>query len=258
MPPRSIKSLPRPKAAPARSTLRTRPLLLPDDLVDPADQQQLEDDWNFDDVQIENELGEGDEFSLKGEDGPDGFSPNGGDSGGENPPMDFPRRRGAAPADRVPELHPHLAPAVGLLADNLSRETAGRERFELFTPADLRAAAEIFVRYRLPTLGVIRQTDQVARRMFVSDLRDIERLAFPDLQLILQLLSHFSPHLLKPRANAKDPPFEEAVLPEKLKAYKADLSHLGAFLKPNQLMANYISKELARGKRRCPATSRIL
>ena len=89
--------------------------------------------------------------------------------------------------------------------------------------------------------------------MFVSDLRDIDRLAFPDIQLILQLLSHFSPHLINPRANAKDPPFGESVFPEKLNAYAADPALMGAFLKPNQLMASYIIKELARGKTQAPS-----
>ena len=240
-----------------RTAIRTRPLQLPPpadffDFEDP----QLDDDWKFDDVLIQNELeGLGDEVSLQDENDPaeDG-SPNGDDSGDDDDhPMTFPRRRGAPQPDRVPALPAHLAPAVECLAADLMAETAGRERFELFSYDDMLTAAEIFVRYRLPSLAVIRQTDRDARRMFVSDLREIERLAFPDLQLILQLLNHFSPQLLKPRANAKDPPFEEAVLPEKLKAYRADLSQLGAFLKPNQLMANYISKELAKGKAQVPS-----
>ena len=256
MAPKSIKSLPRPKAqaSPVRTAIRTRPL--PADFFDLADDPQLDDDWKFDDVLIQNELeGNGDDFSLHEEDDPaDEESPNGEDSGDDDdPPTTFPRRRGAFQPDRVPVLPAHMAPAVDRLAADLTAETRGRERFELFDEADMLTAAEIFVRYRLPTLAVIRQTDRDARRMFVSDLRDIERLAFPDLQLILQLLSHFSPQLLKPRANAKDPPFEEAVLPEKLKAYRADLSQLGAFLKPNQLMANFISKELAKGKAQVPS-----
>ena len=254
--PRSIKSLPRPKeqAAPIHSAIRTRPLQLPF-TADPLDPQLIED-WAFDDVLIENELNEGgDEFSLRDEDDPAGAeSPDGDESGDDDAhPIFLNRRRRPDQNDRVPELLPHMAPAVHRLAADFVSETAGRERFELFSPDDMFAAAELFVRYRLPSLAVLRQTDRDARRMFVSDLRDIDRLAFPDLQLILQLLSHFSPQLLKPRANAKDPPFEEAVLPEKLKDYKVDLSQLGAFLKPNQLMANYISKELAKGKAQVPS-----
>ena len=72
------------------------------------------------------------------------------------------------------------------------------------------------------------------------------------MQLIMQLLEHFKPLSLKSRANAKDPLFEEIVLPSRLKNFRADFSQIGAFLKPNQLMANYVSRELARGKCQTP------
>ena len=68
----------------------------------------------------------------------------------------------------------------------------------------------------------------------------------------MQLMSHFAPLVIRNRANAKDPPYEEVVPPEKLRRYSADLSALGAFFKPNQLMANFISRELARGKIQVP------
>ena len=63
----------------------------------------------------------------------------------------------------------------------------------------------------------------------------------------MRLLSHFAPLVVRNRSNAKDPPYEEVVLPGKLRRYSADISALGAFLKPNQLMANFISRELAMG-----------
>ena len=124
------------------------------------------------------------------------------------------------------------------MGDELCAETRGRERFETASEHYMWQAAGTFARYRLTSLAVIRQTDRDARRMFLSDSRELGRRSFPEMQLIMQLLSHFSPQLLKPRNNAKDPIYEEAVLPEKLKAYTADLSALGAFFRPNQLMAN--------------------
>ena len=77
-------------------------------------------------------------------------------------------------------------------------------------------------RYRLPTLDVIRRTALDARRMFLSDLRQLDRRSFPDMQLIMQLLEHFKPLSLKSRANAKDPLFEEVVIPTRLRNFRAD------------------------------------
>ena len=145
----------------------------------------------------------------------------------------------------APILAVHQVPQVDALTADLVRETAGRELFSAFVEEDFHTAAMTFVRYRLSTLPIIRQTDRDARRMFLADLRDLERKAFPEMQLLMQLLSHFAP-VQKQRVNPKDPTFEEVVLPVKLKEYKADFSCLGGFLKPNQAMANYISKELIR------------
>ena len=101
--------------------------------------------------------------------------------------------------------------------------------FETSTPGDMPNAAGIFVRYRPPSLDVIRQTCRGARRMFISDSRGIARLAFPDIQPILQMLSHLSPHLLRVRGNAKGPPFDEAALPGKLGNYTSNLAGIGRF-----------------------------
>ena len=67
----------------------------------------------------------------------------------------------------------------------------------------------------------------------------------------MQLMAHFAP-VLKQRVNPKDPPFDEVVFPAMIPEYKADFSCLGGFLKPNQLMANYVSKELAKGRLQVP------
>ena len=56
----------------------------------------------------------------------------------------------------------------------------------------------------------------------------------------------------KRRTNVKDPTYGGIVLPLKLMSYTADLSSLGAFLRPNRLMGNNISRELARGEHKVP------
>ena len=78
--------------------------------------------------------------------------------------------------------------------------------------------------------------------MFLSDLRELGRRSFPEMQLIMQLLEHFKPQFLKSKDNAKDPLFEELVIPERLRNFRDDLSPMGAFLNPNQLMTNYVSR----------------
>ena len=153
---------------------------------------------------------------------------------------------------RAPVLDPRHTPLVHSLSAGIFEEISGRERFLTISPDDIFEAATTFVRYRLPTLDVIRHTALGARRMFLSDLRHLDRRSFPDMQLIMQLLEHFKPQLLKSKANAKDPLFEEVVIPDRLKNFRADFSLLGAFLKPNQLMANFVSRELARGKCQTP------
>ena len=89
--------------------------------------------------------------------------------------------------------------------------------------------------------------------MFLSDLRDLERKAIPEMHLAMQLFSNFAPNLAKRRDNLKGPPFEEAVLPAKLQHYTADLRCSGGFLRPNQLMANYVSKDLANVRIQIPS-----
>ena len=74
-------------------------------------------------------------------------------------------------------------------------------------------------RYRLPTLYVIRRAALDARRMFLSDLRQLDRRSSPDMQLITQLLEHFKHLSLKSRANTKDPLFGEVVIPARLKKF---------------------------------------
>lgn len=72
------------------------------------------------------------------------------------------------------------------------------------------------------------------------------------MQLVMQLLAHYAPQVVKPRANAKGPLAEEVVLRERLRGYSADRASLGAFFKINPMMATYASNELARGRLQVP------
>ena len=63
---------------------------------------------------------------------------------------------------------------------------------------------------------------------------------------------------MKSRANAKDPLFEELVIPERIRNFSDGLSRMGDFLKPNQLETNYVSLELARGKWQTPSYTRYI
>ena len=70
----------------------------------------------------------------------------------------------------------------------------------------------------------------MARHMCLSDLREIDRRPFPEMQLITEMLSHFTPLLARDRANAKGPPLEEIVIPGELRRYSSNLSDLGDLL----------------------------
>ena len=151
------------------------------------------------------------------------------DGEGELEEDGIPRRRvlwGIPPA-HVPSLgHRHL-PAAHSLTAELITETAGRDRFQTVTPSGFLNAAETFPRYRLTSLDIIRHADMVARRMSLSDLRDIGRRSFAQMQLAMQLMSHFAPQIMKSRANANDPLFAELVIPGRLRNFPADLSQMG-------------------------------
>ena len=169
------------------------------------------------------------------------------DDDGYPPRHPPPRARAGVPP--VPPTDSRRLPDVDALLDGRIREESGRGRFSASTPHGLRDASGALIRYRLSSLAVIRLTDRGARRMFLAYLREIDRRSFPEMQLIAHRLNYFAPlppqQLTRPRSNGKDPPFEEAALPERLRSYKAGLSSLVGFFKPNRLTANYMSKELA-------------
>ena len=72
------------------------------------------------------------------------------------------------------------------------------------------------------------------------------------MQHTTHLLAHFDPQIAKARPNANDPPLEAAVLHQRFNGYTANFPQLGAYLKPDQHMANYIRLELERGKALIP------
>ena len=67
------------------------------------------------------------------------------------------------------------------------------------------------------------------------------------MQLLLRILGHFHPQQLRNRTNAKDPSYEEVVIPTRLANFPVGFRGLTGLLKPNQDMANLVSLELARG-----------
>ena len=153
----------------------------------------------------------------------------------------------------VPHLGVRRLPMADAPAAELTQATAGSDRFLTVTPADLYHSAETCVMYRLTSLDISRRAERGARRLFPADLREFRRRSFHEMQLVAGRLSHFSHHIAKSRANANDPLFGDIVLPAKLRNFADDLSPMGAFLKPNHLMANYGSRELARGNCQKPS-----
>ena len=164
-----------------------------------------------------------------------------------------PRRQRRQAARAIPPANEAQRALATALFQAITLETAGRDRFAGYTDEDFHQAAETLVRYRLSTLDMIRHTERGARRLFLSECREADQKPFTEMQLLMQLFSHFEPITAKQRSNIKDPAFEEIVLPRKLAAYAADLRGLGGFLKPNQPMVNYVSRELALGKLKVPS-----
>ena len=94
----------------------------------------------------------------------------------------------------APQLPPRLYGAVRDSASDLNMEIDGAGRFSSDTPEDLLLATETFARYRLTTLPIIRQSDLLERRMFLQDIRELDRISFPEMQMTTQMMPHFSPH----------------------------------------------------------------
>ena len=125
--------------------------------------------------------------------------------------------------------------------------------FERFPHADFLNAAGTCARYRLTSLDITRRADRDSHRMFLYDLGEIGRRSSPEMQLIAHLMVRPAPQIMKSRADAKDPMFEEHVIPERIRNFSSDLFPLSASLNPSHLIANYASRELARGKCQTPS-----
>ena len=118
-------------------------------------------------------------YPPDGEDPPSGDPPGWSDSSDADEALPPRRRRGQGRQATAPALPPHLYPTVGAITDDLALETNDRGNFSACIPEGFALSAEALVRFQSPTLAIIRQTDRGARRMFLSDLRDLERYAFP-------------------------------------------------------------------------------
>ena len=119
-----------------------------------------------------------------------------------------PRQRLAGPPAAVPQLGEADAGRVTVLLAELTRETS--QLLTVLTPPkltrgpvkgpirgfssdEMREAAETLIRYRVESLGVMRQTERESRSTFARDLREGDRRTFPHMRLLLQILGHFSP-----------------------------------------------------------------
>ena len=140
------------------------------------------------------------------------------------------RRVDAAPAGRV--LAPEGAPRVSALAAELFREARGRWRFAVSPGEEFSAMAGILVRYRIRSLYALRQTQKDARTLFLMDVREVDRLKFPAMQLLLRVLGHFPPRMPQARPSDKDPAYEKLVITERPKGFKVDLSATAGLLRP--------------------------
>ena len=156
------------------------------------------------------------------------------------------------PPARVPLLDHRLTPMAHALAAELLAEISGRDSFQTATHADLPDAAETFARYRLSPLWALFVTLIGMPAACSSLIRGTWPPFSPPKCSWPCRCWGISIPVSKSKANANDPLFEELVIPERLRNFRDDLSPMGAFFKPDQLMANYVSRELARGKCQTP------
>ena len=160
---------------------------------------------------------------------------------------------GRRPPRLGPQLQPADIPLVTRLADEIFCEARGRGRFAALPVGKFADAATILFRYRIRSLGILRQTQKDARAVFMRDLREFGRRSFPETQLLLQILGHFPPRRPHVRLKAKGPAYEEIAIAERLSEFAASLSGIGSPPKPTQERDNYISLELSRGRSKLPA-----
>ena len=70
--------------------------------------------------------------------------------------------------------------------------------------------------------------------MFMRDLRAVAKSSLPELQLVSQFLGDFPRESFKIRPNAKDPAYEEIVIPERMREFTARLSGIGRHRKAGE------------------------
>ena len=131
-------------------------------------------------------------------------------------------------------------------------ETLHREKFSDFAESDVDEADAFLFRYRIRSLDILRRTDKDPRTFLAQDLRDIERLSFPEIRFIFQLFAHILP-LQSRLKQGKAVAIEEIVAPDKLLQLRSDLSSVGVGLITSQAMANAITLELTVGRNKVPS-----
>ena len=63
-------------------------------------------------------------------------------------------------------------------------------KFPDFHEGDVEEAATVLFRYRIRPMDLLRRTDRGSRTFLVHDLRDSERLSFPEIRFISHLFAH--------------------------------------------------------------------
>ena len=159
---------------------------------------------------------------------------------------------GRIPPSLGPKLQPADIPRATRLEDRIPRDARGWGRFAASPVGEFADAATSLVRYRIRSLGILRQTQKDARTMFMRDLREVEHRSFPEMQLPIRILGRFLPVQLMARPNSKGPAYEELAIPDRMIEFAVSLRGIGILLKPTQEMANCIRLELARGRSKVP------
>ena len=152
--------------------------------------------------------------------------------------------------ERSDERHEKKKSKFHKLADELAQATQGRDEFSRFEDIDFETAAGYFAKFGFFSLDEIKKAKQKARDFFIEDLR-AERLTINDIRLVLEIFE-LCPPAVKNR-NTKNPEFEEICLPVRRKSLAVNLEQLSGWLRPDQLMVNAISAELAKALATSPA-----
>ena len=134
-----------------------------------------------------------------------------------------------------PALDPADRPLVESLVNELVDLTRTHARFAERTQNELLSAATDFVRYRFRSLDAVKRATKEARRYFLDDLRKVERKAFPELSLIIELFDHLPVNIQNEQADDKVR-YTEIDIPRALGTLTPSLAAVSGLLRPDQRM----------------------